>query len=291
MAIESRAVRGRRRLGLLRLRRFLRNPTGRLGGGTLALCLLAAVFAEPVAPFGPLHMAVGAELAAPSGQHLLGTDEFGRDLLSRIIFGMRTSFIVSTSAALVGGLPGIVSGLYTGYFAGPISVAIMRLWDGLLAFPPLLLAIMLSALLGPGPFNAALALGIISVPEFSRIVRSLVLAERQKDYVLASISMGVGTGRILFRTILPNISSVILVQLTIAMGAAIALEAALSFIGLGIQPPHPSLGSMLNLSRPYLYQAWWYAVFPGCAIVMLLLSLNWFSEALIETFDPKLGRR
>jgi peptide/nickel transport system permease protein len=273
------------------LRAFFRNPTARLGGVVLAACLLIALLAERIAPYNPLYMASGQELTPPSLAHLLGTDEFGRDLLSRIIFGMRMSLMVSISAVLLGGIPGILSGLYTGYVEGVASAAIMRFWDGLLAFPPLLLAIMFSALLGPGPFNAAIALGVISVPEFSRIVRSLVLAEKQKDYVLASVSVGVRLSRLLLRTLLPNILSPIFVQVTIAMGSAIALEAALSFIGLGIQPPNPSLGSMLNLSRPYFYHAWWYAVFPGVAIVIMLMSLNWMSEALMETINPRLSFR
>ena len=155
----------------------------------------------------------------------------------------------------------------------------------------MLLAIILATVLGPGPLNAAVALGIISVPEFSRIVRSAVIAEKEKDYVLASRSMGVGPFRIVFRNLLPNVASPILVQATIAMGSAIALEAALSFIGLGIQPPDPSLGSMLSLSRKYLYQAWWYAVFPGVAITILLIGLNWFSQALSEALDPRSTRR
>lgn len=287
---EAVRVRRRNRYYLL-LTRFLHNPTGRLGGATLVTCVLIAAFANFVAPYDPLYMASGHELVGPSFAHWLGTDEYGRDLLSRIFFGMRMSLIVSVSAVIVGGIPGAISGLYTGYFEGVLSTAIMRLWDGLLAFPPLLLAVMFAALLGPGPLNAAIALGIISVPEFSRIVRAAVLAEKQKDYVLASVSMGVPARRILFRSIFPNVISAILVQSTIAMGAAIALAAALSFIGLGIQPPYPSLGSMLNLSRPYLYQAWWYAVFPGVAIVILLMSLNWFSEALMEILDPRLGRK
>lgn len=273
------------------LGRFLRNPTGRLGGLLLVGSLLLAVFAGFFAPYSPLEMGTGPALAPPDQAHWMGTDEFGRDLFSRVLYGMRMSFLVSMLAVVIGGIPGIISGLLTGYFDGFFSKVVLRVWDGMLAFPPLLLAIMFAAVLGPGPFNAAIAIGIISVPEFSRIVRASVLAEKEKDYVLASRSMGVSTARIVTADIFPNVISPIVVQATVAMGAAVALEAALSFIGLGIQPPDPSLGSMLSLSRKFMYQAWWYALFPGAAITLLLVSLNWFSEALVEALDPRSERR
>ncbi len=266
---------------------FWRNPTGRLGAMLLSLCLVTALVLPSLLPTGPYEMIQGSELKSPSILHPMGTDEFGRDLLSRVALGMRMSLTVAVLAVLVGGIPGILSGLFTGYYGGILSSLILRIWDGLLAFPPMLLAIVLATILGPGPKNAAIALGIISVPEFSRIVRSGVLVEHQKDYVTASISFGARTGRIIFRHILPNVLSPILVEATLAMGSAVALEAALSFLGLGIQPPDPSLGSMLNLSRKYLFQAWWYPLFPGIAIAILLMSLNWVTEALTEAFDPR----
>lgn len=270
--------------------RFRQNPTGRLGGVLFIGCVVVAVFAAQITPHGPLEMIRGNELVSPSTSFPLGTDEFGRDLLSRIIFGMRTSLTVSFLAVLVGGVPGIITGLYTGYSGGPASTLIMRLLDGLLAFPPMLLAIMFAAMLGAGPTNAAIALGIISIPEFSRIVRSAVLVEKEREFALASKAIGARPVGIIFRHILPNVISPILVHTTLMMGAAIALEAALSFIGLGIQPPDPSLGSMLNQSRKYMYSAWWYAIFPGIAIALVLLSLNWFSEALMEALDPRSER-
>lgn len=270
------------------LQRFIKNPSGRLGGVLFFACLFIGIFANIVAPYSPYEMHIGSELVAPNREFFLGTDEFGRDLLSRIIFGMRMSLTVSFCAVIVGGIPGILSGLFIGYYKNSkISSIVLRIWDGLLAFPPILLAIMLAALLGPGPVNAAIALGVISVPQFSRIVRSAVLTENEKDYVLASVSMGVSHRRIIFKNIFPNVISPILVQVTYAMGAAIALEAALSFIGLGIQPPNPSLGSMLKQSRKYMYQAWWYATYPGVAITLLLMSINWFSEALMEVLNPR----
>ena len=162
------------------LARFARNPTGRVGGALFLGCLAVGVFAGYVAPFDPLAMEHGGELIGPDRLHLLGTDEFGRDLLSRIVFGMRMSLLVSFLAVIVGGVPGILTGLYTGYYGGLASTLIMRLWDGLLAFPPMLLAIIFATVLGPGPLNAAIALGIISVPEFSRIVRSTVVSRRRR---------------------------------------------------------------------------------------------------------------
>ncbi len=271
-------------------RAFWRLPAGRLGGVLLSFCLFLALVLPLFLPTSPLEMFQGAELQPPSLAHPLGTDEFGRDLLTRVAYGMRMSLTVSVLAVLVGGVPGILSGLLTGYFEGPASSLVLRVWDGLLAFPPMLLAIVLASILGPGPRNAAIALGIITVPEFSRIVRSSALLEKQKEYVTASIAFGAGPGRIIFRHILPNSLSPILVQVTLAMGSAVALEAALSFLGLGIQPPDPSLGSMLNLSRKYIFLAWWYPFFPGIAIAVLLMSLNWVTEGLTTAFDPRLAR-
>jgi len=270
------------------VQRFIKNPIGRFAGVLFFACLCIGIFANIVAPYSPNEMYRGSELVAPNRVFFLGTDEFGRDLLSRIIFGMRMSLTVSFWAVIVGGIPGILSGLFTGYYSNSkITSIVLRIWDGLLAFPFMLLAIVLAVMLGPGPLNAAIALGILSVPQFSRIVRSTVLAEKEKDYILASVSMGVSHGRIIFKNIFPNVISPILVQVTYAMGAAVALEAALSFIGLGVQPPSPSLGSMLNQSRKYLYQAWWYAVYPGVAVTLLLMSINWFSEVLMEALDPR----
>lgn len=275
--------------GLIRqtARMFWRIPSGRLGAVLLFFCLFMALILPFFLPAGPLQMFQGDELKPPSFAHPLGTDEFGRDLLTRVAYGMRMSLTVSVLAVLVGGLPGILSGLLTGYYEGPLSSVVLRVWDGLLAFPPMLLAIVLASILGPGPRNAAIALGIITVPEFSRIVRSSALLEKQKEYITASIAFGASSARIIFRHIFPNSLSPILVQVTLAMGSAVALEAALSFLGLGIQPPDPSLGSMLNLSRKYLFQAWWYPLFPGIAIAVLLLSLNWVTEALTAAFDPR----
>lgn len=271
-------------------RLFWRIPSGRLGVGLLFLCLFMSLILPFFLPASPLQMFQGEELRPPSAAHPFGTDEFGRDLLTRVAYGMRMSLTVSVLAVLVGGLPGILSGLLTGYFEGPLSAVVLRVWDGLLAFPPMLLAIVLASILGPGPRNAAIALGIITVPEFSRIVRSSALLEKQKEYVTASIAFGASSARIIFRHIFPNSLSPILVQVTLAMGSAVALEAALSFLGLGIQPPDPSLGSMLNLSRKFLFQAWWYPLFPGTAIAVLLLSLNWVTEALTAAFDPRMER-
>lgn len=270
---------------------FLRHPTGRIGVALVVTASLVAIIGPLVMPIDPFTMYRGQEVQAPSMHHPLGTDEYGRDLLSRTIHGLALSLKVAGLAVVLGGTPGVLSGLVTGYSVGWFSSALMRLWDGLLAFPTMLLAITLATILGAGPLNAAVALGIISMPQFSRIVRASVLVERQKDYVLAAHCCGARAVRIIWRHILPNVVGPVLVQITLAMGYAILLEAGLSFLGLGIQPPNPSLGGMLNLSRNYLYQAWWYTFFPGAAIVVLLLGLNWVSEALSDILDPRAANR
>ncbi|MGH7321312.1 MAG: ABC transporter permease [Candidatus Rokuibacteriota bacterium] len=267
--------------------RFGGHPTGRLGLAIVGAYVLVTVAAPWIVPIDPLVMARGQELAVPSRAHLLGTDEFGRDILSRTVYGVRVSLLVGTLAVLLGGVPGVLSGLVSGYIGGRFDATLMRLWDGLLAFPTILLAIALATVLGAGPLNAGIALGMVGLPQFSRIARASVLVEREQEYVLAARASGALGARIMGRHILPNVLAPVLVQVTLAMGYAVLLEAGLSFLGLGVQPPDPSLGGMLNSSRKYLYQASWYAVFPGATITGLLLGLNWVSEALAEILDPR----
>jgi peptide/nickel transport system permease protein len=269
-------------------RRLLRSPTGVVGLAVMALLVLTAIFAPVIAPYNPLAQHTGAELAVPSGTYWVGTDEFGRDIFSRIVYGSRISLIVGVLAVVAGGLVGISSGLAAGYFGGWLDACIMRLWDSLLAFPAILLGIAVAAVLGPGVTNAAFALAIVSIPQFSRITRAAVLSEKQREYVQAARCIGSGDGRIVLRHLLPNTVSPLLVQLSLAMAYAVLLEAGLGFLGLGTQPPDPSWGSMLNASRSYLRQAPWYAVFPGIALSTLLVGLNFLSDALRDALDPKL---
>ena len=269
-------------------RRLLRSPGGLLGMLVMSLLLLTALFAPLIAPHDPLTQNPGAELSVPSGRFPVGTDEFGRDLFSRIVYGSRISLFVGVVAVAIGGLVGVSSGLLAGYRGGWLDAVIMRAWDALLAFPAILLGIAVATVLGPGVTNAAIALAIVSIPQFSRITRASVLGEKQRDYVQAARCLGAGDGRIALKHIFPNTVSPLLVQLSLAMAYAVLLEAGLSFLGLGAQPPDPSWGSMLNTSRAYLRQAPWYAVFPGIALSVLLLGLNFLSDALRDALDPKL---
>ncbi|MFN8517146.1 MAG: ABC transporter permease [Thermomicrobiales bacterium] len=277
-----------RGLLLLTLGRLVRNPAGAFGLGAITLLFLIAIFAPLVAPYDPLEQDGRAELMGPSSAHLFGTDELGRDLLSRVIYGSRTSLMVGVLAVTLGSLIGVSTGLAAGYVGGWLDTAIMRLWDVLLAFPAILIGIAIAAMLGPGATNAAIALAIVSIPQFSRITRASVLGEKQRDYVQAARSIGVRDIGIALRHILPNTVSPFLVQLSLAMGYAVLLEAGLSFLGLGTQPPNPSWGGMLNASRTYLRDAPYYAIFPGIALSILLLGLNFLSDALRDALDPKL---
>ncbi len=265
----------------------LRNPMGLFGLGLLLLLIVVALGAPMVAPFDPIEQHRGAELVPPGAPYRLGTDEFGRDILSRIIFGTRISLLVGIVAVVVGAGVGVPSGLVAGYFGGWVDGVIMRLWDALLAFPGILTGIAVVAVLGPSAVNAALALAIVNMPEFSRLTRAVVLRERERDYVLAARCLGGSDRRLIVRHLLPNCLAPLLVQLSLAMGFAVLLEAALSFLGLGTQPPAPSWGGMLNDSRTYLRQAPWYGIFPGIALAVMLVGLNYLSDALRQALDPR----
>ena len=275
----------------LALRRVVQSPSGLVSLAIVVAVALCAVLAPVVAPYDPYATGRGQELRSPSGAHWLGTDEYGRDILSRVIHGSRVSLGVGVVAVLLGGAAGILAGLAAGYWEGWVDTIVMRLCDSLLAFPAILLGIALTALLGPGAVNAALALAIISLPQFARIVRASALVEKHKDYVLAARVLGAWDRRILFLHILPNASSPIVVQMALAMAFAALLEAGLSFLGLGVQPPEPSWGSMLNTSRAYLRDAIWYAIAPGAALTVLLLGLNFLADALRSALDPRAKRR
>jgi ABC-type dipeptide/oligopeptide/nickel transport system permease subunit len=248
---------------------------------------VAAVAAPLVAPYDPFAMERGQELRPPSSLHWAGTDEYGRDVLSRIVFGARVSFGVGVLAVMLGGTVGIAAGLAAGYREGWGDTLVMRVSDALLAFPAMLLGIALTALLQPGAINAALALAIISAPQFARLARAGALAEKNKEYAMAARMIGASDRRVMLRHILPNLTSSIVVQLTLAMAFAALLEAGLSFLGLGVQPPNPSWGSMLNSARTYLRDAPWYAVAPGAALSLFLLGLNFLSDSLRSALDPR----
>jgi len=261
------------------------------------VCLYIVVGSVVLALLGPLIvgqdafvMNASAELQAPSAQHPLGADQFGRDILSRVIYGIRISFVVALSAALFGATIGISTGILAGYSGAWIETAIMRIYDALFAFPTILLAIGIAATTGPGIFNAALALGIVSVPQFARVVRGGTLVEKSKEYVAAAVCLGGSNGRIMLRHILPNVTSPALVQFTLFMAFAVLVESALSFLGLGVPPPNPSLGSMLAEGRQFIQKAPWYCLAPGTVLTLMIFALNTLSDAVRDVLDPRLLR-
>jgi|HigsolmetaAR202D_1030399.scaffolds.fasta_scaffold03098_9 ABC-type dipeptide/oligopeptide/nickel transport systems, permease components len=276
------------RVGMLRLtlRRLLRSPSGQIGLVCFAIVFCAGLFAPILAPYDPIEQFIGSELQPPSGQYWLGTDELGRDLLSRILYGARLALLVGVVAVGAGSLIGVSLGMLAGYLGGWFESVTMRLWDTLLAFPGVLIAIAISAMLGPGVFNVGLAVAIISLPGYARLARAGVLAEREKEYVLAARSLGVPVPTIIFRHILPNILPPILTQVALGMASAVFLEAGLSFLGLGAQPPEPSWGGMLADSRTYMRQAAWYGIAPGLAITLFLMGLNFLADGLRDALDP-----
>jgi len=263
-----------------------------LAGLVLFLGILAlALFAEWVAPFDPAAVHVRDRLQLPSTTYLLGTDELGRDVLSRIIFGARVSLAVGLIAVGVAATIGIVLGLSGGYYGGLADSLIMRGLDGLLAFPAVILALAIMTVLGPSLVNATIAIGIVSIPTFARITRGSILSLREKEFVEAARVSGATDRYLMARVLLPNCLSPLLVQASVGFANAILTEAALSFLGLGIQPPTPSWGAMLDSGRKYLDQTPWYSFSAGAAIFLVVLSLNLLGDGLRDALDPRLQGR
>jgi peptide/nickel transport system permease protein len=258
---------------------------GLVGPATLAMLAVLAVAAPWVAPHDPLVQSRDERFSPPSLAHPFGTDEFGRDILSRVIHGARISLLTGAVAVLIGGVVGVPLGLLGGFAGGWTDAVIMRVLDFLLAVPAILLAMVIIAVLGPGSFNAMLAVGIVSVPSFARLTRASTLALREREFVVATRALGVGPAYLMFRTILLNALTPIVVQVAVTAAVAMLLEAALSFLGLGTQPPAPSWGSMLNTGRSFLYQAPWYGLFPGAVITVSVLALNALADALQGAVD------
>lgn len=275
------------RLTLIRLRR---NKLAMIGLAVLILLILVAVFADYVAPFKYSRQNLREVLQHPNAKHLLGTDEFGRDVLSRLIYGARVSLqvgLVSVSIALVlGGALGAIAG----YYGGWLDNLLMRLMDVQLAIPSTLLAIAIAAALGPGLFNLMIAVGISSVPRFSRLLRASVLSVKEMEFIEAARAMGASDFRIILLHILPNCCAPLIVQATLSVAGAILSSAALSFIGLGIQPPFSEWGGMLSSARGYLRGSAYLSMFPGIAIVVTIIALNFLGDGLRDAMDPKLKR-
>ena len=276
-------ARRRRRLR----RRFLRRPLAVFGLVVATLAVLVALLAPWLAPFDPARQNFEAVLSPPSGAHLMGTDDLGRDVLSRVMFGARASIqagVLSTVLALIVAVP---LGLIAGYFRGWWDPIISRITDVLLSFPFLILAVGLAAILGPSLTNATLALGVSQIPGIIRITRGEVLGLREEDYVEAAVANGASEWTIIGRHILPNTVSPLLVQATVTIPASIIGESLLSFLGLGVQPPTPSWGVMLAGAQSYIAQGPWLALFPGLAIFLTTLSFNLLGDGLRDVLDPK----
>jgi peptide/nickel transport system permease protein len=273
--------------GRLALRALLSRPTAVFGGVVLIGVIGLALFAPWIAPYDPLATSWSLVRKAPSAAHWFGTDEVGRDLLSRIIWGARASLSAGVIAVAIAVGVGVPTGMVAGYVGGWTDALISRLTDAMLAIPFLILAIALAAFLGPSLGNAMIAIGVTATPIFVRLARGQVLAARAEDYVEAARAVGNPPIRILLRHILPNILPPVMVQATLAVAAAIIAEASLSFLGLGQQPPAPSWGSMLNTAQRFLTQAPWMAIFPGLAIFLTVLAFNLFGDGLRDAMDPR----
>ncbi len=275
---------------------FSQNKGAVIGLVIFILLVLMAVFAPLVAPHNPDVQYRDSFLAPPFWEEggkaafILGTDAVGRDILSRLIYGARFSLfigVVVVSIALVGG---IVIGLVAGYMRGATDTIIMRVMDIILAFPSLLLALVLVAILGPGLINAMIAIAIVLQPHFVRLTRAAVLSERSRDYVVAAKVAGAGHMRLMFKTILPNCLAPLIVQATLSFSNAILDAAALGFLGMGAQPPTPEWGTMLAEAREFILRAWWVVTFPGLAILITVLAINLVGDGLRDALDPKLKR-
>ena len=268
-------------------RRTRVNGLAVLGFGLLALLAICALFAPWIAPYDPNAQDYRAVLQAPSATHWLGTDHTGRDMLSRLIHGSRVALGIGFTAIGVAVLVGGLLGLVAGYARGLLEEAIMRVMDALLAFPSVLLALGIMAALGPGITTIIIAIAIADMPMFARITRSQVLSVRERDFVVATRALGAGPLRIIFRHILPHITGPVAVMATIAVGHAILTEAALSFLGLGIQPPTSSWGAMMRNGFSYMERAPWLAAFTGLSILLTVLALNLAGDVLRDRLDPR----
>lgn len=249
--------------------------------------LLVAVFAPQLAPYDPTKPDFLAVRKAPSAEHILGTDDIGRDVLSRLIFGARASLAAGALSVLVAMALGVPLGIIAGYYGGTLGELIMRVTDALLAFPFLILAVALAAAFGPSLMNAMIAIGIASAPTFVRLARGQVLAVRTEEYVQAARALGAKNSRILVSHVLPNSLAPLLVQGTLTIATSIIAESSLSFLGLGVQPPTPSWGGMLNVAKNFMSQAPWMAVWPGVAIFVTVLAFNLFGDGVRDALDPR----
>ncbi|NJE60709.1 nickel transporter permease [Thermococcus sp. 21S7] len=273
---------------------LLRNKLSLIGLAIIAGLILMAILAPVLAPYPDQALGepnLQERLQPPSRTHLFGTDHMGRDILSRVIYGARTSLLMGFSVVALALLIGVPLGLMAGYFSGKTDLVIMRITDIFLAFPPLLLALLIATSLGRGMTNAIVALAISWWPWYTRLARGMAISVKERPYVEASKAMGISDWKIMLRHVLPNSLSPIIVQATMDMGSAILEAAALSFLGLGVQPPTPDWGLMVSEGKDYFLNYWWYPVFPGLAIFITVMAFNLLGDAVREVIDPRLRRR
>ena len=291
MTVHARALTpAARRRGLFALRGGASSVAAALAGGILCLVVTLAVAAPLVTPHSPAALDIANRLVPPAsgGAHPFGTDHLGRDILSRLAFGARVSLIVGLSAVLIAGLVGVTLGLIAGYYGGIVDDVIMRLADFELAFPFILLAIAVLAVLGPGLAKVILVLSLTGWAQYCRLTRAQVLGLRETEFVEAARTIGASTPRILVRHILPNAMAPVIVIASFSVASVIIAEASLSFLGLGIPPAVPSWGGMLSEGRTYIERAWWLVTFPGLALMLTVLSINVVGDAVRDVLDPRL---
>lgn len=285
--IEAPAAPATRRRWVETLSLLARNPMAIASGLVLLGLVAVALLGERITPYDPLAQSIPDRLQPPSAEHWFGTDELGRDVFSRVLDGASVSLQVGFVAVGISLVAGSLIGLVAGYYGRWLDDGLMRFMDVLFAFPAILLAIVVVAVLGPGITNAMIAIGIVYTPIFARIARASSLSVREEVYVRAARSSGGGDLRIMARHVLPNIAAPLIVQTSLSLAFAILSEAALSFLGLGVQPPDPSWGRMLSEGRSFIEQAWWMALFPGLAIFVVVLAFNVLGDALRDVLDPK----
>ena len=270
------------------LKRLARKGTVITGGGILLVIALIALLSPGIATHDPLSVAVAERLLPPSEAHLFGTDQLGRDVFSRVIYGTRISVKVGLISISISLIIGTLLGIIAGYFGRWVDNAIMGLTDVMLAFPGLLLAIAIVGILGPGLNNVMIAVGIGGIPDYIRVSRSQTLTIKTQDFIDAAVVIGASRRRILLLHILPNIMAPIIIMMAMGFAGAILACAGLSFIGLGAQPPLPEWGAMLSMGRSYIREAWWLATFPGIAITITVLAINILGDGLRDVLDPRL---
>ncbi|MBX5437811.1 MAG: ABC transporter permease subunit [Alicyclobacillaceae bacterium] len=288
MAVDTLPVEGNRMSSWARpVRRLVSNRFTAAALACVAVIVVVALLAPWLAPHSPTDIDLGSRLAAPSADHWFGTDEVGRDIFSRILYGTRISVGVGLGAVLLSAVAGTLIGAFAGYWGRWADQIFMRMMDILLAFPPLVLAMAMAAALGPSLFNAAIAIAIVKLPVYVRLARAETLSLSQQLFIKAARTFGLRSGWIVTRHIIPNVLPPIIVQITLDMGDAILLIATLGFLGLGAQPPTPEWGSMISVGWKYLLDQWWYPTFTGAAIFITVMSFNLVGDGVRDLFDPR----